>query len=61
MSWLITVKARPKERTVVSTNKARQAVTGNNVRYVLGFGLLAVVIAFAVDLFHLFRLMRTAG
>jgi hypothetical protein len=32
------------------------AVTGHNVRYVLGFGLAAVIIAFAVilffDLFH---------
>ena len=35
---------------------ARAAVTGHNVRYVLGFGLAAVIIAFAVilffDLFH---------
>ena len=35
---------------------ARAAVTGHNVRYVLGFGLAGVIIAFAVilffDLFH---------
>jgi hypothetical protein len=35
---------------------ARAAVTGHNVRYALGFGLAAVIIAFAVilffDLFH---------
>jgi hypothetical protein len=38
----------PEERTVVSATKARQGVTGNNVRYVLGFGLAGVIIAFAV-------------
>ena len=31
--------------------EARQGVTGHNVRYVLGFGLAAVVIAFAVILY----------
>lgn len=31
---------------VVSTRDARDAVVGHNVRYVLGFGLLAIVIAF---------------
>lgn len=30
---------------------ARQGVTGHNVRYVLGFGLAGVIIAFAVILF----------
>jgi len=44
----------PEERTVVPTTKARQGVTGNNVRYVLGFGLAAVVIAFAVIFFIYF-------
>jgi hypothetical protein len=33
-------------RTVVSAQDARQGATGHNVRYVLGFGLAAVVIAF---------------
>ena len=33
---------------VVPTPKARQAVTGHNVRYVLGFGLTAIIIAFII-------------
>jgi len=33
---------------VKSTTEVRQGVTGHNVRYVLGFGVLAIVIAFAV-------------
>jgi hypothetical protein len=36
------------ERPVISTQRARQGVTGHNVRYVLGFGLAAIIIAFAV-------------
>jgi hypothetical protein len=35
-------------RPVVSKTEARQGVTGHNVRYVLGFGLTAVIIAFVV-------------
>jgi hypothetical protein len=35
-------------RTVVPTEEARQGVTGHNVRYVLGIGLAAAVVAFAV-------------
>ena len=35
-------------RPVVSTTEARAGVTGNNVRYVLIFGLLAVIIGFAI-------------
>jgi hypothetical protein len=35
-------------QSATSTVRARQAVTGHNVRYVLGFGLAAVVIAFLV-------------
>ena len=35
-------------RTVVPTQEARQGVTGHNVRYVLAFGLAAVIIAFAI-------------
>ncbi len=34
------------DRTVVPTQRARQGVTGQNVRYVLGFGLAGIVIAF---------------
>ena len=33
------------------TNEARAGVTGNNVRYVLGFGLVAVVLAFGAILY----------
>ena len=44
----------PKDRPVVPTTKARQGVTGNNVRYVLGFGLAAVIIAFAIVYFIYF-------
>jgi hypothetical protein len=33
---------------VRSATEARQGVTGHNVRYVLGFGVLAIIIAFAV-------------
>jgi hypothetical protein len=35
-------------RTIVATQQARQGVTGHNVRYVLGLGLAAVIVAFAV-------------
>jgi hypothetical protein len=35
-------------RTVVPTQQARQGVTGHNVRYVLGIGLAAAIIAFVV-------------
>ena len=31
---------------IVSTTEARAGVTGHNVRYVLGFGLAGVVVAF---------------
>jgi hypothetical protein len=34
-------------RTVLPTQRARQGVTGHNVRYVLGFGTAAVVIVLA--------------
>jgi hypothetical protein len=33
---------------VLTTNEARQGVTGQNVRYVLIFGLIAVVVGFAL-------------
>jgi hypothetical protein len=35
-------------RIVVPTQQARQGVTGHNVRYVLGVGLIGVIVAFAV-------------
>jgi hypothetical protein len=37
--------------TKLPTNKARSGVTGHNVRYVLGFGLAGVIVAFAALLF----------
>jgi hypothetical protein len=36
------------QRTVVPTQLARQGVTGHNVRYVLGIGIAAVIVAFVV-------------
>jgi hypothetical protein len=33
---------------VLSTENARQGATGHNVRYMLGFGLGAIVLAFVV-------------
>lgn len=39
---------RGESRPVVPTTRARQGVTGHNVRYVLGFGVLAIVVVFAV-------------
>ena len=36
------------QRTIVSTQQAREGVTGHNVRYVLGFGLVGIIVAFAV-------------
>jgi len=35
-------------RTVVAKTAARQGVTGHHVRHVLGFGLAAIIIAFAI-------------
>ena len=37
---------RQTQQPVVSTQQARQGVTGHNVRYVLGFGTAAVILAF---------------
>jgi hypothetical protein len=36
--------------TVVTTDRARQGVTGHGVRYVLAFGLLGIIFAFAMTL-----------
>jgi hypothetical protein len=38
------------ERPVLDEVDARQGVTGHNVRYVLLFGLIAVIVAFAAIL-----------
>jgi hypothetical protein len=40
--------SEPTAHPVVPTQRARQGVTGHNVRYVLGFGLAGIVIAFAL-------------
>jgi hypothetical protein len=42
---------RDETPVVLDEVDARQGVTGHNVRYVLGFGLAAVIIAFAVILY----------
>ena len=46
----VSAEPRPQSdtRTVVPTQQARQGVTGHNVRYVLGLGLAAVIVAFVV-------------
>lgn len=36
--------------TVVTTDQARQGVTGHGVGYVLTFGLLGIIFAFAMTL-----------
>ncbi len=36
--------------TAVATDRARQGVTGHGVRYVLSFGLLGIIFAFAMTL-----------
>jgi hypothetical protein len=38
-----------------NTERARASVTGHNVRYVLSFGLLAVIIAFAIVYLNYFH------
>jgi len=38
----------PAEPKVMSTNRARQGVTGHNVRYVLALGTAGVIVAFAI-------------
>jgi hypothetical protein len=40
-------QSAPEQRPVLSKVEARQGVTGQNVRYVLWFGLAAVIVAFA--------------
>ena len=40
--------------TVVTKDRARHGVTGHNVRYVLGFGLAASIVVFAVVYFAYF-------
>jgi hypothetical protein len=41
-------QAATQQQPTVPTTRARQGVTGHNVRYVLGFGVAAVVVAFVI-------------
>jgi hypothetical protein len=41
-------KFEPEQPSVVSAREARQGVTGHNVRYVLGFSLVALIVAFGI-------------
>ncbi len=47
--------------TVLPAQRARQGVTGHNVRYVLGFGLVGIIVAFAVPLLDLFWMRASGG
>ena len=40
--------AKDQPQIVRTTTQARQGVTGHNVRYVLGFGVAGIIIAFAI-------------
>jgi hypothetical protein len=40
--------------TIEPTTKARAGVTGHNVRYVLAFGLVGIIIAFLIIAFYLY-------
>jgi len=46
-----TPRNAPGAPEVLNTTRARQGVTGHNVRYVLAFGIVAVVIVFALAYF----------
>jgi hypothetical protein len=48
VSMLEPAGASPERPVVSPTVGARQAVTGHNVRYVLGFGLAGVIVAFVI-------------
>jgi len=43
-----TRRSETESAEVVNTTRARQGVTGHNVRYVLAFGIVGVVIVFAL-------------
>ena len=43
-----TSRNEPTSPAVINTTRARQGVTGHNVRYVLAFGIAGVVILFAL-------------
>jgi hypothetical protein len=39
---------RTQDQPVIPAERTRQAVKGHNARYVLGFSLLAIIVAFAI-------------
>lgn len=42
-------ESTPREQpAIISTDDARQGVTGHNVRYVLGFGIVGIIILFGL-------------
>ncbi len=43
-----TAREQTAREPVVATPRARQGVTGHNVRYVLAFGTVAVIVAFLI-------------
>ncbi|MGD0421580.1 MAG: hypothetical protein ABSA68_18695 [Xanthobacteraceae bacterium] len=43
------------EQIVETTTEARQGVTGHNVRYVLVWGTVGVIVAFVIVYFLFFR------
>jgi hypothetical protein len=43
------------EQIVETPTEARQGVTGHNVRYVLVWGIVGVIVAFAIVYFLFFR------
>lgn len=47
-SRVVEPRSTAEPQRVVPTTRARQGVTGHNVRYVLGFGLFGIVVAFGV-------------
>jgi len=43
------------QNAVLPARRARQGVTGHNVRFVLGFGLAGVIVAFLLQFLIFFR------
>ena len=44
----------PQQRLVLPAQRARQGATGHNVRYVLGFALVGVIVALGIIWFIYF-------
>jgi len=43
-----TVDRTAAQRPTLPARRARQGVTGHNIRYVLGFGLAGIIVAFII-------------